>query len=107
MNTAEKISPPEQLLALTHEMLVSATAGDWDKLTELEATRLPLFGQVFAQGIAAHVELVKEILATDEKTKQLAKTGMSTLQQEILKLKDSGQAKNAYQAIQNTATGTD
>jgi Flagellar protein FliT len=107
MTAAVKISPPDQLLALTHEMLVSAEQGDWERLTELETTRLPLFEQVFAQGIAAHVELVKEILSTDEKTKQLAKTGMSALQQEILKLKDSGQAKNAYQAIQNSATGID
>lgn len=102
MNTAVKNSPPDQLLALTHEMLASAEVGDWDKLTELETSRLPLLKQVFAKGISTYVGLVQEILSTDEKTQQLAKTGMSVLQQEMFKLKNSSQAKNAYQAVQNS-----
>lgn len=50
MHTAVKLLPTEQLLTLTREMLLSAQAGDWEKLTELEKARLPLLGQVFAQG---------------------------------------------------------
>lgn len=96
-------SPTERLLDLTREMFERATAGDWDQLTKLEQSRLPLFHQVFAQGISANVELAREILAFDEKTKKLAETQMPVLQQEILKMQNSGKANTAYQTIQDSA----
>lgn len=101
------LSPSEQLLALTREMLELATAGDWDQLTKLEQSRLPLFNQVFAQGIAGNVDLAKEVLAMDEKTKKLAEAQMPVLQQEILKFQQSGKAKNAYQTIQDSVSESD
>ncbi|NOX92598.1 MAG: flagellar protein FliT [Gammaproteobacteria bacterium] len=100
MHTAVKLLPTEQLLTLTREMLLSAQAGDWEKLTELEKARLPLLGQVFAQGVAGNVELAREVLSIDEKTKSLAEAEMPVIQDELLKIKNSGKASAAYQAIQ-------
>lgn len=105
META--LSPNEQLLALTRKMFELATAGDWDQLTSLEQTRLPLLNQVFAQGIADKVELAKEVLSIDEKTKKLAEAQMPILQQEILMMKNSSKANNAYQSVQNSTLEND
>lgn len=104
---ATELSPSEQLLALTREMFEQATAGDWDQLTKLEQTRLPLLNKIFAQGISGKVELAREVLALDEKTKKLAEAQMPILQQEILKMKSSGKASNAYQSIQDSASNHD
>ena len=76
MNTAETLSPSEQLLSLTRAMLHAAKDGEWERLTELEKTRLPIFEQVFAHGVADDVELAKEVLAIDEQTKSLAEAEM-------------------------------
>lgn len=100
MNTAEKLSPAEQLLSLTREMLRAAKDGEWEKLTDLENTRLPIFELVFEQGIAGHVELAKEVLSIDEQTKSLAQAEMPIVQDELLKMKNSSKANAAYQTIQ-------
>jgi len=100
MNAVKKLSPAEQLLTFTREMLQFAQAGEWEKLTELEKARLPLFNQVFAQGIVGNVELAREILSIDEKTKSLAEAEMPVIQDELCKIKNSGKASMAYQAIQ-------
>ncbi|HHI93306.1 MAG TPA: flagellar protein FliT [Gammaproteobacteria bacterium] len=100
MDTAEKLLPTGQLLTLTREMLLSAQAGDWEKLTKLEKARLPLFDQVFAHGITDNVELAREVLSIDEKTKSLAKAEMPAIQDELRKIKNSGKASMAYQTIQ-------
>jgi len=107
MNMVTDHSPNEQLLTLTREMFERATAGDWDQLTTLERTRLPLLNKIFAQGISGNVELAREVLAMDEKTKKLAEAQMPILQEEILKMKNSGKASNAYQAIQNSTSNRD
>jgi len=99
MNTVEKLSPADQLLSFTQEMLLSAKAGDWETLTRLEKARLPLLDQVFSQGVADKVELAREILSIDEKTKCLAKAEMPVIQNELLKIKNSGKASVAYQAV--------
>jgi len=104
MNTAVSLSPPEQLLALTQQMLASAQTNDWDTLVELEKTRLPLLNQVFAEGIVDKVELAKKILSIDEQTKSLAKAEMPVIQDELQKLKNSGKASSAYQTIQDFAS---
>lgn len=101
------LSPNEQLLALTREMFERASTGDWDKLTSLEKTRLPLLKKVFAEGISGKVELAKEVLELDEKTKKLAEAQMPILQEEILKMKKSGKASNAYQTIQDSVSEYD
>ncbi len=101
MNAIEKLSPAGQLLAFTREMLLSAQLGNWEKLTDLEKDRLPLLDQVFSQGIADNVELAREILSIDEKTKCLAEAEMPTIQDQLLKIKSSGKASVAYQAVQN------
>jgi len=100
MNTAVKLPPAEQLLSLTRDMLSSAQAGDWEKLVELEKTRLPILDQAFSQGIAGNVELAREVLSIDEKTKNLAEAEMPVMQNELQKMKNSGKASAAYQAIQ-------
>lgn len=100
MNVAEKLQPTEQLLTLTREMLRSAQAGDWEKLVELEKTRLPLLDQVFAHGIAANVGIARELLSIDEQTKSLAIAEMPVVQDELLKMQNSNKASTAYQAIQ-------
>lgn len=102
-----KLSPNEQLLALTREMLEMAVAGEWDQLTKLEQSRLPLFKKIFAQGVSGNVELAREVLAMDEKTKSLAEAQMPILQQEILTMRNSGKANNAYQTIQDSTSGND
>ena len=94
----------EQLLVLTREMFECATAGDWDQLTKLEQSRLPLFNQIFSQGISGNIELAREVLALDQKTQKLAEAQMPILQQEILNLKKSGKANNAYQIIQDSVS---
>lgn len=104
---ATDISPKEQLLTLTREMFERATAGEWDQLTTLERTRLPLLNKFIAQGIPGNVEFAKEVLAMDEKTKKLAEAQMPILQEEIQKMKNSGKASNAYQAVQNATPSQD
>lgn len=101
MNTAVKVSPPEQLLFLTQQMLSAAKAKEWETLTELEKARLPIFEMVFANGIASHVELAQEILAIDEQTKKLAQAEMPVVQNELQKMKNSTKASAAYQTIEN------
>ncbi len=101
VDTAVKLLPTEQLLTLTQEMLLSAQAGDWERLTELEKARLPLFNQVFARGIADNIELAREVLFSDEKTKSLAETEMPAIQDELRKIKNSGKVSMAYQTIQD------
>ena len=98
-------SPDEQLLSLTREMLGCAESGEWEQLVALEQTRLPLFGKVFAKGVTGKVELARQVLELDQATKRLAETEMPALQQKILKLKNSGQANHAYQAVQGIASG--
>lgn len=98
-------SPTARLLELTCEMFKLATAGDWDQLTKLEQSRLPLFNQIFSQGISGNVELAREVLAFDEKTKKLAEAQMPVLQQEILMMKTSGKANTVYQTIQDSTSG--
>jgi len=100
MSAAIKFPPAEQLLIFTREMLLSAQTGDWEKLTELEKARLPLLDKVFSQGVADKVELAREVLSIDEKTKSLAEAEMPVIQNELLKIKNSGKASAAYQAIQ-------
>ncbi len=100
MSAAIKFSSAEQLLIFTREMLLSAQTGDWEKLTELEKARLPLLDKVFSQGVADKVELAREVLSIDEKTKSLAEAEMPVIQNELLKIKNSGKASAAYQAIQ-------
>ena len=101
MNTAANISLSEQLLSLSEQMLAAAQAKEWEKLTELERTRLPIFEQVFANGIAGHVELAREVLSIDEKTKKLAEAEMPVVQSELQKMQNSSKASAAYQTIQN------
>ncbi len=100
MSAAIKLSPAEQLLTFTREMLLSAQTGDWEKLTELEKARLPLLDKVFSQGVADKVELAREVLSIDEKTKSLAEAEMPVIQNELLKIKNSGKASMTYQTIQ-------
>lgn len=107
LNMSSNISDNEQLLALTRKMFECATEGDWDQLTTLEKSRLPLLNQVFAGGIADKVELAKEVLATDEKTKKLAEAEMPILQEKILVMQNSSKANNAYQSVQNSIVDTD
>ena len=104
---AVNASPNEQLLALTREMLASAEEGDWERLAELEQSRKPLFYQVFEQVGSRNADLAQEVLSIDEKTMQLAKSGKPALQQELLKLRSSGIANNAYQVIQDYASSAD
>jgi hypothetical protein len=99
------LPPNERLLALTREMFKQATVGDWDQVTKLEQSRLPLLNQIITQGISGNVELASEVLAMDEKTKKLAQAQMPILQQEILKIQNSGKANNAYQTIQDSTSG--
>jgi len=100
MSAAIKLLPVEQLLTFTREMLLSAQVGDWEKLTELEKARRPLLDQVFSQGVVGKVELAREVISIDEKTKSLAEAEMPVIQNELLKIKNSGKASAAYQAIQ-------
>ncbi len=100
MSVAIKLPPAEQLLTFTREMLLSAQTGDWEKLTELEKARLPLLNQVFSLGVADKIELAQEILSIDERTKSLAEAEMPIIQNELLKIKNSGKASMAYQSIQ-------
>ena len=100
MNTAVKLSAPDQLLTITQEMLTSAQTGEWEKLVDLEKARLPLLSQVFAHGVADNVELAQEILSVDEETRRLAQAEMPVIQDELLKMKNSGKASAAYQTIE-------
>ena len=102
-----KASPNERLLLLTREMLAFAETSEWGQLAELEQTRLPLFQEVFADGIAGDVELAREILLLDEKTKSLAEAEMPALQGEILMMRKSGKANDAYQSIQGIIPSND
>lgn len=102
-------NPPltEQLLTLSREMLKCAEAADWEQLVKLEQSRLPLFHEVFSQGISDNVELAREVLLIDEKTKGLAKAGMPVLQDEILSMRNSDKVKMAYQAVHDFTSAED
>ena len=93
-------APEDRLLTLSREMLACAEAGDWDKLVELEHERLPLFRQVFEVETANKAELAQEVLSLDETTQSLARAGMAYIQNQILQMKNSGKANDAYQAVQ-------
>lgn len=101
------LTPDECLLSLSREMLQCATRGDWNQLTKLEQSRLPLFNEIFAQGISGRIALAREVLALDEKTKHLAEAQLPALQQEILLMQSSGKANTAYQAIQDSTSSND
>lgn len=101
MNITVNTPPNAQLLSLTREMLASAQANDWERLAVLEQTRLPLFQQVFAAGVSGSVELAREVLSLDEQTLKLAQAGMPLLQNELLMMRNSDKASNAYQSVQN------
>lgn len=105
MVNEKSTSPQEQLLALTREMFASAQANEWEILARLEQTRLPLFKQVFGGGISGNERLAREVLATDEKTMSLVRAGLPIIQQALLSIRNSGKAKTAYQAVQNSANG--
>jgi len=107
MTTVVTISPTDQLHAMTQKMLALAEASDWEELAALEQSRLPLFKQIFSQGVSGNVELAREVLAMDEKTQSLAQAEMPVLQQEILLMQNSGKANNAYQSIQDSTSGDD
>ena len=94
-------SPSDQLLAQTQEMLSCAEAGEWERLAELEQSRLPLFHQVFDQGISGKEGLARKVLSIDEKTMELAKSAMPALQQDLLKMRNSGKANTTYQTVQD------
>lgn len=97
----------EHLLELSLEMLACAESSDWERLVDLEKARLPLFQQVFSQVVADNVALAKQVLSIDEKTMKLAAEGMPVLQSQLLAMRNSGKAKNAYQSIQNATSGND
>ncbi len=94
----------EQLFSLTQQMLLAAQNGKWDTLTQLEQTRLPLFDQVFAGGIADNVELARQVLAIDEQTKDLVVAEMPRIQSELQKMKNASKANAAYQFIESFST---
>ena len=100
-----KAPADQELLTLTREMLASAQASDWDRLVELEQIRLPVFHQVFDQGIVGHEALAREILGMDEITTALAKSALPVIETALLKLRNSSKANNAYQSIQNSTSG--
>jgi len=100
-------SPADRLLALSEEMLAAAKAAEWDRLVSLEKTRLPLFQQVFAQGVAGKAGLARQVLALDEQTKSLAEAGMPALRDALVKLRNSGRASSAYRNIQGCALPMD
>ncbi|MDT8384226.1 MAG: flagellar protein FliT [Gammaproteobacteria bacterium] len=101
------LTPDECLLSLSREMLQCATSGDWDQLTKLEQSRLPLFNEIFAQGISGRIALAREVLALDEQTQSLVQAQMPVLQQAILLMQTSGKANTAYQTIQDSTSGND
>ncbi len=107
MSTTANSSPDEQLLTLTQEMLAFAEASDWESLSDLEKTRLPLIQKVFAKVDSSNKDFAEKILSIDEKTKSLAEAGKPVLQQEILMIKNSGKVNNAYQSIQALKPGND
>ncbi len=94
----------ERLVTLTREMFDCAKLGDWEQLARLEQSRLPLFNEIFGQGIAGNVELAREVLSLDEKTKSLAAAGMPVLQNQILMMRQSGKANMAYQSVHGLST---
>lgn len=107
MRTTKGFSLDERLLALTRQMLACAQASEWEKLAELEQSRLPIFNLVFAQGVSDNVELARQVLSIDEEAKRLAEAGIPAIRQEILSLRKSSKANTAYQSVQNSATGTE
>lgn len=88
-------------------MFECAAAGDWEPLAKLEQTRLPVFNLVFAQGISGKEELARQVLLLDAETLKLAEAGMPALQHQLLMIRNSGKAKNAYQAVQESTSGND
>jgi hypothetical protein len=100
-------SPSQQLLVLTREMFECAKMGDWERLASLEQSRLHLFNEVFSMGISGNEALAREILSVDENTMALAKAGVPALQRELLSMRNSGIANNAYQAVQRSSSADD
>lgn len=99
------VSPHEQLLQLSREMLALANSGEWEKLTDVEQTRESLFYSVFSEMGTHNAALGREILAIDKEIMTLAKAAMADVQQDAHKLRNAGKANHAYQAIQALASG--
>lgn len=91
-------------MELTREMLASAQAQEWERLAELEKSRLPLFHQVFEHIVSDNEPLAREVLAIDKQIMALAQSVLPALQGELQSLKVAGKANTAYQAVQRLAS---
>lgn len=94
-------SPIDSLLSLTRELLGSAQAGDWDRVTELESERRSLIYAAFPADSAVAVDpdrqaVAREILDTDRQVMDLACQQREYLQLQLRDLKYGKSALRAY-----------
>ncbi|MFZ5620716.1 MAG: flagellar protein FliT [Pseudomonadota bacterium] len=90
----------DSLLSLTRELLGSAEAGDWERVTILEGERRPLIHAIFPADAAVGDDsyrraAIREILEADRQVMDLARQQRDRLQ---LQLRDLGHGRSALRA---------
>lgn len=91
-----------QLLSLSQAMLESAQASDWEKVSKLEQQRLPLFNQIFEDGVSGKEELAQKVLSFDTQTMELARAGLPIIRDALVRMRDGSNANKAYRTIQRS-----
>ena len=92
-----------RLLKLSDLMLDKAVLGLWDAVFELQNTRDLLIRELFAQSLGLDVRMVREgvqyILDCDVKLSEAVTAEKIEIQKQMLAIKQSKQAANAYSAM--------
>lgn len=90
----------DALLSLTRELLGSAQAGDWERVTILEGERRPFIHAIFPADVTVGDDsyrraAIREILDADRQVMDLARQQRDRLQSQ---LRDLGHGRSALRA---------
>lgn len=103
---AEKQLELEKLQQVSHKMLVSAQANNWEKLAELETERKSVmesffspasFSQQLSPQDSSQVEqVIQEVLSINDKVSQLAEKEKVTINTRLYGMKKKQNVHSAY-----------
>lgn len=105
MDSAELLKRYDAIWRVTQQMLVAASAEEWDELIELVGIRAALTDSLMAQedrelwGLEEQVKknmLIHNMLATDEEIKILTKSWMAEIQERLGSIGTERKLQKAY-----------
>ena len=94
--TTEDVGPYEQCLALTEEIERVIRAEEFDRLPELLDLRSAAFDRVLAQPLREAEEVIRRIMATEERCMELAARKKEGVQQELGGVRKQKRLERAY-----------